>query len=87
MIGSGNLTFGPSFDIQEDYAAKPPQSAAVIRTNAANVALIQQSMDTNKQSLQQQPRQPQETGRDSDSESQLDTDSNQVIMKKKKSKN
>lgn len=78
MIGSGNF----AFVIQEDYALKSPQSSALYRTNTANVALMQQSMDNlEKQTAQQQQQQrhePQETARDSDPDSQLDNDSNQV---------
>lgn len=84
MIGSGNLTLGPAYVIQEDYAVKSPQSsAAIIRTNAANVALIQQSMDADKQTIQQQQQQhqAQEIARDTYPESQLDNDSNQVRHK------
>lgn len=80
MIGSGNF----AFVIQEDYPLKSPQSSALYRTNTANVALMQQSMDNlEKQTAQQQQQQqqrhePQETARDSDPDSQLDNDSNQV---------
>lgn len=80
MIGSGNF----AFVIQEDYALKSPQSSALYRTNTANVALMQQSMDNlEKQTVQQQQQrhEPQETARDSDPDSQLDNDSNQVSQK------
>lgn len=79
MIGSSNF----AFVIQEDYALKSPQSSALYRTNTANVALMQQSMDNlEKQTTQQQQRnEPQETARDSDPDSQLDNDSNQVSQK------
>lgn len=93
MIGSGNLTLGPAFVIQEDYAAvKSSQSATVMRPNAgsngASVAMLQAPIDMNSNSgssvheRQSSPQQiAQESAHDTDADAILDPESNQVKAK------
>lgn len=88
MIGSGNLTLGPAFVIQEDYASvKSAQSAAAaaIRSNtggtSASAAILQAPIDVNSNSgsnICDRQLSPQESIRYADADAVLDQESNQV---------
>lgn len=62
MIGNSNISLGPAFVIQEDYAVKSQQAAALTRsnsgTNAAASNSIQQQTGENVHDKQEQ--QPQD---------------------------
>lgn len=79
MIGSGNLTLGPAFVIQEDYAVKQP-----VRPHVAAAAMLQ-GLDGNSGSSssgaherQQQQQQQQQAMIRDDPDLPLEPESNQV---------
>lgn len=85
MIGNSNISLGPAFVIQEDYAVKSQQAAALIRPNGnaatagANAVNLLQQQQTGDNAHDRQ-HQPQEQPQDAEPEPLVDNDSNQVIF-------
>ncbi|XP_031617236.1 beta-1,4-glucuronyltransferase 1 [Contarinia nasturtii] len=74
MIGNSNISLGPAFVIQDDYAVKSQQAAALTRSNAATSAQ-QQTGDNAHDKQEQQPQ-------DAEPEPPIDNnDSNQMSDK------
>lgn len=83
MIGNSNISLGPAFVIQEDYAVKSQQqTSALMRSNvgASNLANSMQTGDNAHDRQQQHQQQPQESPQDAEPEPVVDNDSNQVML-------
>lgn len=72
MIGNDNLTMGPAYVIQDDYAVRPPQP--LIRSNSEASVANEKTVQTKHQQIQEQ-QQPKYVDPDSPIEP---VDSNQV---------
>lgn len=88
MIGNSNISLGPAFVMQEDYAVKSQQTASLNRANAAaaivaaNNLNVQQQINDNAhdQQQQQQQSQPQDSPQDAEPEPIVDNDLSQVTF-------